>query len=1757
VNQKNSGDIFDASASGAIKFQVANNGTVNVTGGIDTLTGTGLTLGGTNATSVQLGNGSAVTTAAGGLTVSAGKTLTVAGTSNQIVFGNGAVTGTLTWTPTSSSKTITLPDATGTVCLTTNNCGYAAGQNYWQLNAGAISPFTNTADLLLGATSTSSAKFAFIGVNTTSPVASISANPASAAPNGLSLAPGAIQSLNMNTLTIGGGTTGNVIITPDNGTNGVLTINAATTNFTGTATINATSLGAFNTSATLTLANTTTITANSLATLNTAGTLAINANTINFGNGSAGVVLGTTANQSITLTPNGTGQTFITSDADSGVAIGSGNTTAAPLVINGGIGSNGALIVNQKNSGDIFDASASGAIKFQLLNNGSLRLVGGQTSDIDTITGTSLNIGASTTTALTLGNASGTTTINGSGLTIGPTAWTATPTISGTITANGGLTIATGKILKLQDPAFTTNNNSVLYTDGSGNVNAVTTSANGQCLVSQTGPNPPLWATCPNGATQNYWQLVAGAISPFSTTADVLIGSTATASADFAFKGVDTTTPVASIAATTGTKDGLSLAATNSTIQSLNMNTLTLGGNTTGNIALASNNISLTGSSPIIDSTGTALQINTNGQGVTIGAGASTTIIGGSLQVSGNIIKDSGGSTTRIQFVPANGYVLLNPSSGNVGIGTATPTSLFSVGASSQFQINGSGNVISGTWQGTVIGAQYGGTGINTSASTGVPSISGGTWSVNATLPLSLGGTGSNLTANNGGIVWSNGSGLQVLAHNTNAGLALVSGGAATPSWFAPTQGSVLFAGANGALTQDNANLFWDDTNNRLGIGTTTPSQTLQLDRSSTSENGIIYSSSGTVNAEIGYAGTAAQILSDTTAGDLAIKSLSGRILLGAGTASQVIIDPTSGLRSAGYTVPGTGAMQSAGSGVLELTNTSNNDIGIYPNGNQVLTVRFTSGVGRVGVNDAAVSAHQFQVGASCTNVGSNSCADYAEYYNASEIVAPAQIVSLDPSDSTNKLVHVTTSAYDSQVIGIASTNPAYVIEEGDMAMGGETSGQVTPSTKPPVALAGRVPVMVSTINGSLSIGDEVTSSNLKGFGMKATRAGFVVGKAMQDFDPANGKVGQGVIDCPAGTPTGIVCGEIFVFTNASWYDPDVYLTDTGNLSIFESTPGTEDQLPTYGVTENGQAVHRVGAFSDALIGNIQAGLVQATNMIVGGKNVNDELNKIDNMASGEANLTSQVDVLNTKVASLEDALAGIQMNTASNGTSGQEPNGTGTSSLALDNTQTNPVANPGAEQPLDLEWTTSGYSTIQRVTTEQHTGSASIQVTGAKAGDGARNILSATLNPSTAYTISWYIKSGSTIPNESITAAYSYDGAEAHQTSVCGPLTSSTDSTSDGWELYSCQFTTTATTPTSSNAIFIEQTDSTLRTYYLDDVSLALTNQETASDTDSLQLSGASPSATLDASPSAVTIEKQPDGSALPYEVKDANGNVINKTGIFSEAAIGNLRTGIINAQNINTESLVIAGQNVNDRLNNLENTASNAAELTNKIDGLSSDMAQLKDKVASLEATFGLLASGSALLNGPTTFVASSAAEVGLDKLNANDVTISDSLSVLGQTTVADLGVTGRVTIGLLGINGLDQSNGTGQAYASINTSSGPLMIQPEGFNGVDFLNGKMKIDTKGDVNTQGAITANKINIDTQSVAGASLGQGTLQAGQTSVTINTTAVGNNSAVFITPKTKTAQPLSVTSQTAGKSFTVEIASPESEDIDFNWWIVN
>ena len=83
----------------------------------------------------------------------------------------------------------------------------------------------------------------------------------------------------------------------------------------------------------------------------------------------------------------------------------------------------------------------------------------------------------------------------------------------------------------------------------------------------------------------------------------------------------------------------------------------------------------------------------------------------------------------------------INANFGNIA-GTLT--------TASQTAITGVGTITTGTWTGTTVGTQYGGTGQNFSASTGVMSFNSGTASVASELPVTLGGTGIQTVATNG-----------------------------------------------------------------------------------------------------------------------------------------------------------------------------------------------------------------------------------------------------------------------------------------------------------------------------------------------------------------------------------------------------------------------------------------------------------------------------------------------------------------------------------------------------------------------------------------------------------------------------------------------------------------------------------------------------------------------------------------------------------------------------------------------------------------------------------------------------------------------------------------------------------------------------------------------------------------------------------------------------------------------------------------------
>lgn len=136
-----------------------------------------------------------------------------------------------------------------------------------------------------------------------------------------------------------------------------------------------------------------------------------------------------------------------------------------------------------------------------------------------------------------------------------------------------------------------------------------------------------------------------------------------------------------------------------------------------------------------------------------------------------------------------------------------------------------------------VIASTYGGTGNGFAKFSGpttaektfaLPDASATILTSNAVVTVAQGGTGTGSIGSAGSVVYSNGTTQAASAVGT-LGQVLISGGAGAPGWAAPTAGSVIFAGTGGILSQDNATFFWDNTNKRIGFGTTSPTNTISL----------------------------------------------------------------------------------------------------------------------------------------------------------------------------------------------------------------------------------------------------------------------------------------------------------------------------------------------------------------------------------------------------------------------------------------------------------------------------------------------------------------------------------------------------------------------------------------------------------------------------------------------------------------------------------------------------------------------------------------------------------------------------------------------------------------------------------------------------------------------------------------------------------------------------------------------------------------
>jgi len=200
-------------------------------------------------------------------------------------------------------------------------------------------------------------------------------------------------------------------------------------------------------------------------------------------------------------------------------------------------------------------------------------------------------------------------------------------------------------------------------------------------------------------------------------------------------------------------------------------------------------------------------------------------------------------------------------------------------------------------------------------------------------------------------------------------------------------------------------------------------------------------------------------------------------------------------IRTAGL-VSATGSITTAGDisitgnivdgAALTVITSSNGNITLAPNGTGVVVVNTdirngqVTGTGNIGATGAVFNT----IFAKATSA---QYADLAEMYEADKLLDAGQVVEFGGP----KEIQQTTTSHSTQVAGIVSSNPSYLMNSALQA-----------EFKAPVALTGRVPCYVV---GTISKGDRLVSSDQRGVAtaldMTKYEPGCIIGKALEDYD--------------------------------------------------------------------------------------------------------------------------------------------------------------------------------------------------------------------------------------------------------------------------------------------------------------------------------------------------------------------------------------------------------------------------------------------------------------------------------------------------------------------------------------------------------------------------------------------------------------------------------------------------------------------------------
>lgn len=116
---------------------------------------------------------------------------------------------------------------------------------------------------------------------------------------------------------------------------------------------------------------------------------------------------------------------------------------------------------------------------------------------------------------------------------------------------------------------------------------------------------------------------------------------------------------------------------------------------------------------------------------------------------------------------------------------------------------------------------------------------------------------------------------------------------------------------------------------------------------------------------------------------------------------------------------------------------------------------------------------------------------DFAEMFPSSDALKPGDVVAF--GTKKEEVVRASGDARE-RLAGVVSTRPGFLAGENKVG-------------DYPIALAGRVPTVVSGEGGEIQVGDALTISSVAGVAKKAEAPGMIIGYALEDFSGTSGTI--------------------------------------------------------------------------------------------------------------------------------------------------------------------------------------------------------------------------------------------------------------------------------------------------------------------------------------------------------------------------------------------------------------------------------------------------------------------------------------------------------------------------------------------------------------------------------------------------------------------------------------------------------------------------